>query len=159
MGLRACRIVIDGEVVGTLLSGESDTYPIRPGKHSICIKIDWCRSNSIILTCESGERYCLRFWPKNALSTILATFLPWLFHPITLEKAGPGASESGEIRSIPRVRYNVRVLSTGLIIFIVGPELFYWVLYRESWSWTAATILGIIGSALVAYLTFLRRNS
>jgi len=42
--LRAYKIVLDGVVIGMIGNGETKTFPIVPGPHSLSLKIDWCGS-------------------------------------------------------------------------------------------------------------------
>src|SRR5271156_3708012 len=42
--LRAYKIVLDGAAIGTIRNGETKTFPIFPGPHSLSLKIDWCGS-------------------------------------------------------------------------------------------------------------------
>jgi hypothetical protein len=52
--LRQFKIVIDGEAVGGLSPGEARTFDVPAGSHTVCAKIDWCRSRK--LTLELSER-------------------------------------------------------------------------------------------------------
>ncbi len=153
MGLRACKVSIDGAIVGELRSGELDTYLVEPGIHQICIKIDWCKSNSVRLNCHGGNPYTLRFWPKNVISTLLGTFLPFLFHPITLEQVGIG--EGYNDKTLQRTS---RLIFTGLMVFVAAPEAVYWLSSRQSWSWITTLIFGAVGTAIVTVFTVFSRG-
>jgi hypothetical protein len=49
---RKIGIYINGEKVGTISDGESQTFEVTPGKQQIFAKVDWCRSkkNEIIFS-------------------------------------------------------------------------------------------------------------
>jgi hypothetical protein len=48
--LRAYKIMLDGVVIGTIRNGETKTFPIIPGSHSLSLKIDWCGSKPVKFT-------------------------------------------------------------------------------------------------------------
>jgi hypothetical protein len=51
--VRAYTVLIDGQRVGKLGSGESATFPLAPGPHEVRLKLDWCGSPKII--CDGNE--------------------------------------------------------------------------------------------------------
>jgi hypothetical protein len=51
---RSYRVVIDGAEVGKLSPGATGRFGIPPGPHSICLKVDWCRSTELNFTAERG---------------------------------------------------------------------------------------------------------
>ena len=53
--LRAYTIVLDGVVIGTIRNGETKTFPIVPGPHSISLKIDWCGSKPVRFAAADGD--------------------------------------------------------------------------------------------------------
>jgi hypothetical protein len=52
--LRAYKIVLDGVVVGTIRNGETKTFSIVPGHHSLSLKIDWCGSKPVKFAAADG---------------------------------------------------------------------------------------------------------
>lgn len=44
---RSYQVVLDGDVVGELKDGQQIEFDVNPGQHSLCLKIDWCRSNVV----------------------------------------------------------------------------------------------------------------
>jgi len=52
--LRAYRILLDGIVIGTIKNGETKTFPIVPGSHSLSLKIDWCGSKPVKFAAADG---------------------------------------------------------------------------------------------------------
>lgn len=45
--LHAYVVLLDGKKIGELKNGESKTFKISPGAHSIWMKIDWCGSKTL----------------------------------------------------------------------------------------------------------------
>ena len=68
-GARAYRVVLDGTVVSRVSMGESVDFSCEPGPHSLWMKIDFKKSNTINFTvdpdwtarfeCEPGGRYLM----------------------------------------------------------------------------------------------------
>jgi len=68
-GARAYKAVLDGQTVGKLRMGDMLKLDVQPGEHSLCIKIDFKKSNSIFFdlgqdsvkrfTCEPGGPYLM----------------------------------------------------------------------------------------------------
>jgi hypothetical protein len=42
--LRAYKIVIDGEVAGTVRAGRERSFALSPGRHEVAAKVDWASS-------------------------------------------------------------------------------------------------------------------
>lgn len=53
--LRAYAVKIDGKEVGKLMPGESATYPVKPGAHTLLASIDWCGSKPMAISVEAGH--------------------------------------------------------------------------------------------------------
>jgi len=45
--IRAYAVVIDSKRVGEIRNGEVKDFPISAGEHNLCLKIDWCGSNTV----------------------------------------------------------------------------------------------------------------
>ena len=45
--LRPYRIYINGVYRGKIKKNETKDFEVKNGKHEICAKIDWCRSNKL----------------------------------------------------------------------------------------------------------------
>lgn len=59
--LRSYKVVLDGEVVGGLRSGESGAFDVAPGRHELFLKIDWGRSEKVNVNLAAGQTarfYC-----------------------------------------------------------------------------------------------------
>lgn len=53
--LRAYAVKIDGKEVGQLSPGESATYAVKPGHHTVHATIDWCGSKPVSVSVQAGE--------------------------------------------------------------------------------------------------------
>ena len=52
--LRAYAVKIDGKEIGKLMPGESATYPVTPGQHTLQASIDWCGSKAVPFSVQDG---------------------------------------------------------------------------------------------------------
>lgn len=53
--LRAYRVFVDGDKVGTIRQGEDRFFPLKPGTHEVVLWIDWCRSNRLVVDIAERE--------------------------------------------------------------------------------------------------------
>ncbi len=82
-GLRSYSILVDGEKVGSIKNGTTSLIPLAPGPHSVLIKIDWIKSNTMDINTKIGTTIKLQIgykkrsgWKAFALSGIcIATAL------------------------------------------------------------------------------------
>ncbi len=80
--LRAYKVFIDEREVGRLKRGESATFDLSPGSHTVQVAIDWKRSSSVDV---SGDRdYTLRCGPGGGAFEALPDLFKrkegtWLF--------------------------------------------------------------------------------
>lgn len=44
---RAYKILVDGQKVGHISSGETKVFEVQPGEHEVQLKIDWCSSDTL----------------------------------------------------------------------------------------------------------------
>jgi hypothetical protein len=44
---RAYQVVLDGAVIAEIKNGKEIEFHATPGKHSVFLSIDWCRSNPV----------------------------------------------------------------------------------------------------------------
>ena len=65
--MRAYKVLLDGNAIGSIRQGESKEYPLQAGKHTLQLKIDWCTSKPITfdftdkpLTFECGSNTALK---------------------------------------------------------------------------------------------------
>ncbi len=52
---RAYRVEIDGNNAGQIAAGEVQYFPVSPGKHSVVLKIDWCKSPMSEVEVQAGS--------------------------------------------------------------------------------------------------------
>ena len=53
--LRKIQLVLDDQVIDEIEDGEIKTIKVKPGKHILKAKIDWCQSNEIVFNINEGE--------------------------------------------------------------------------------------------------------
>lgn len=63
--LRKYHVIVDGDVVGQILNGETKEFPVSPGHHKLWLKIDCCGSKPLEFTASDGEP--LKFRAKSNL--------------------------------------------------------------------------------------------
>ncbi len=59
--LRKYSVIVDGTSIENIASGETKHFELAPGKHTICVKVDWCKSKEFefeILENENTELNC-----------------------------------------------------------------------------------------------------
>jgi hypothetical protein len=66
--IRKYEVLIDGKQVGEIANGETKSFDVTPGGHTIQLKIDWARSNQIEFTSSNNED--LRFKVSSPLRGI-----------------------------------------------------------------------------------------
>ena len=84
--IRSYKIFIDGAYRGEIKIGETKEFEVENGSHTVCAKIDWCRSNRLcvdvndsIVDVEVGSSmrgWRQLVWPVYA--TVLAHKYLWL---------------------------------------------------------------------------------
>jgi hypothetical protein len=53
--LRDYRVLLDGAEIGRLGNGAAKNFEIPSGQHQLMIKVDWARSNIVVLDFGDGE--------------------------------------------------------------------------------------------------------
>jgi hypothetical protein len=53
--LRAYKIFVDGEEVGTIRRGKEVSLDVAPGEHSIWLRIDWAESNKLDILSDGSR--------------------------------------------------------------------------------------------------------
>jgi len=51
---RAYRVLVDGGEVGRVRDGDTETYDVAPGQHTVQLKVDWARSRPIEVQVPDG---------------------------------------------------------------------------------------------------------
>ena len=54
--LRSVKVIIDGEVVGSVGDGETRDFTVSPGEHQVAAKLDWYRSRPVTVMVGPGEK-------------------------------------------------------------------------------------------------------
>lgn len=57
---RSFKVLVDGQQVGTIPKGGSESYTVTPGGHKISCKVDWCGSREFDVNLQAGETAYLR---------------------------------------------------------------------------------------------------
>lgn len=52
---RKIEIFLEDKKIGTIKDGETKEFDIQPGEHVLTAKIDWCKSNDLIVSIKDGE--------------------------------------------------------------------------------------------------------
>jgi hypothetical protein len=80
--LRSYRVVIDGEVVGKLKRGATEEFVVKPGRHSLCLKIDWKGSEEVRVTLAAGDIAPFVCAPNGSAATgpvdLIRKSKPWI---------------------------------------------------------------------------------
>lgn len=53
--LRDYQIEVDGEIIGSILNGETKKFDVAPGPHKLRLRISWCSSNTVEFTVDKRE--------------------------------------------------------------------------------------------------------
>ena len=72
-GLRAYRILVDGEEVGSVRVGKTLRVAVEPGTRTVEARIDWCASRPVTAVFAPGRVVTLQVYPGlEGLSVFLA---------------------------------------------------------------------------------------
>ncbi len=52
---RKLRVLLDGDEIGKLESGESKLFDVSSGDHELFVQMDWVKSEPVAFTCAEGE--------------------------------------------------------------------------------------------------------
>ncbi len=53
--LRSYNVNIDGTTIGSIGPEETKSFKLEPGTHTLCVRIDWGRSNKVEFTMQGDE--------------------------------------------------------------------------------------------------------
>jgi hypothetical protein len=62
---RVYEVVVDDLVAGRVAYGKSSSFEVAAGSHEIFMKIDWCRSEKVILDLVPGQKAFLDCSARN----------------------------------------------------------------------------------------------
>ena len=98
--LRAYSIFVDGTRVGKIKDGETVTYLVSPGSHTIQARIDWCRTKPFEITVKPGQNVPFKVGSyAGGWKLILALFdAIWPGRWLYLEASQPGSATDDAAR-------------------------------------------------------------
>jgi hypothetical protein len=70
-GLRAYKVVVDGEDFGRIRAGDFCVFEVSPGPHELFLTIDWARSESMNFQLAPGETARFHCRPRANVLTDL----------------------------------------------------------------------------------------
>lgn len=73
--LRAYAVMLDGKKIGDLGNGETKSFVIEPGQHTLALKIDWC--GSPVLAFTASDNTVAFFRASTNLKGIKIFFAIW----------------------------------------------------------------------------------
>jgi hypothetical protein len=68
--LRAYHVILDGSPIGEVRAGEAKHFEIEPGRHELELKIDWCRSRTVVLDLGAGSASVVRCRSRGPLTVL-----------------------------------------------------------------------------------------
>jgi hypothetical protein len=75
--VRNYRIIINGEVIGTIANGAELRHPIDPGPHTLQAKIDWCGSPEVRIDAGDTDTTVIVQNRMSALQALIPLFPLW----------------------------------------------------------------------------------
>ena len=69
--VRAYKVLVDGQEVGTIKNGKTETFNVAPGRHDVMLKIDWATSPTLTVDAPPGGTVRLTCRPKANPFTVL----------------------------------------------------------------------------------------
>ncbi len=73
--LRKYTVLLDGDSAGAIQDGQSETFSVEPGSHSVRLKLDWTRSETVNVTVLEGSVVNLKCGPRGGSFTLLPDVL------------------------------------------------------------------------------------
>lgn len=71
---RRYKVMIDDSCIGSICNGETKTFDLSQGNHELFLKIDWCRSQKIVVF-NDDELIC---YPKSHIKKSTVSFLNFI---------------------------------------------------------------------------------
>jgi hypothetical protein len=75
---RSIRIIIDGDVAGTVKNGGTAHFPVSAGEHTVRAKMDWCRTRPVHVSVVNDSSVTVTASTGN---NPLREFFTQVFHP------------------------------------------------------------------------------
>ncbi len=78
---RDYRVVLDGIEIGRISDGQAESFKIAPGQHTLVLKIDWCRSNRLVVDIAASETWTVSCGSSiqgdRAILAVFYVFFAW----------------------------------------------------------------------------------
>lgn len=75
--IRDYTVLLDGREVARVANGAETEVSVEPGKYSVQMKIDWCRSLALDVHVDSGETVTLLCGPNFSILLGLLYITVW----------------------------------------------------------------------------------
>lgn len=74
-GLRSFKIYLDDQLVCRIRNGEEKELTVAAGTHRVSARVDWCRTEELVVDCYGEERVVMRVymsssWMENSSRSI-----------------------------------------------------------------------------------------
>jgi len=145
--LRAYRVVIDEEVVGELMPGESHAFEVDPGAHRLYLTIDWCRSEKVTAELKPGETAAFRCEPNGKPFTELYWVSFGRHRYISLSELGADGElreRSADRRSLLGRLWSPRAAAVWAVAVIVAMPLLILRITDVLGPWASLVASGIV---------------
>jgi hypothetical protein len=57
--LRGYEVLVDGKPVGTIAAGAVSHFPVKDGRHTVAIRVDWCKCQDLPVEKRADENVLL----------------------------------------------------------------------------------------------------
>jgi len=68
---RSYRVIVDGKELAQIANGAEMQIPVKPGKHLVQLKIDWCQSEALEVNVETDQPLVLECGPNSTPLLVL----------------------------------------------------------------------------------------
>ena len=62
--VRAYKVLVDGQEVGTIKNKSTESFTIAPGRHDVTLKVDWASSSPVTIDAPPGGTVRLQCGPR-----------------------------------------------------------------------------------------------
>lgn len=67
---RKIKIYLEDQKIGEIKDGETKQFDIQPGQYTLTARIDWCKSNDLLVNLEKGETQTFYLSGKSPLLSL-----------------------------------------------------------------------------------------
>jgi len=75
--IRDYTILLNGKEVARVANGAETEFSVEPGKHTVQLKIDWCKSLALDVHVETGKTETLLCGPNSSILLGLLYITVW----------------------------------------------------------------------------------